>query len=224
MTTNPIPERKPTQEKSRTGQQSAPSMTPEQAAAVRAAEQGAEIVRKMALPACMAGAAPLGNGVGASAFRIALDRLIEEAGNPSDPIEIMLIEQLAFANFRIGQLHVSAEAAQQVDAVAVYSSAAARLTGEFRRLALAIRHYREPSRAPSFTVVKQQNLSTGDQQVAYVEGRTESPKVPFSSPDTELTSKGIEHAEAEPLFQKSPTSRGRKKERVATRTSDTGRS
>ena len=51
----------------------------------------------------------------------------------------MLLEQLALAHFRIGQLHVSAGSAQGLEAVKVYNSVAARMLGEFRRTALALR-------------------------------------------------------------------------------------
>ncbi len=65
---------------------------------------------------------------------------MEEAGShPIDPIERMLLEQLALAHFRIGQLHVRASEAQGLEAVRVYNSVAARMLGEFRRTVLALR-------------------------------------------------------------------------------------
>ena len=51
-----------------------------------------------------------------------------------------------------------------------YLGATARLTTEFRRSALALKTYRAPAPAAHLTVVRQQNVAVGDQQVALVEG------------------------------------------------------
>ena len=75
------------------------------------------------------------------AYKVYLEQLIEDAGSPTDPIERMLLEQLALAHFRIGQLHVKAGLAEGIEAVKVYNSVAARMLGEFRRTALALRVY-----------------------------------------------------------------------------------
>jgi hypothetical protein len=77
-----------------------------------------------------------------SGYKSYLEQLLQDAGNPKDPIEVMLLEQLALAHFRIGQLHASAGKAQGTEAAKIYNSAAARLLGEFRRTALALRVYR----------------------------------------------------------------------------------
>ena len=144
-------------------------LTVQQRAAMAKAERQADIIQDAAFPASMAAAIPLGSQVGASGFKIYLDRLLEDAGSPTDPIEKMMIEQLALAHHRIAQLHVQADSAETVDAKKVYAAAAVRLTGEFRRLGLAIRVYRQPISTKHFTVVKQQNIAKGDQQVAYLD-------------------------------------------------------
>jgi hypothetical protein len=54
----------------------------------------------------------------------------------------MLLEQLALAHFRVGQLHAAAGGAQGAEAAKALNAAAARLLGEFRRTALALRAYR----------------------------------------------------------------------------------
>ena len=54
----------------------------------------------------------------------------------------MLLEQLALAHFRIAQLHVCAGTAKSIEGAKVYNSVTARLWGEFRRTALALRAYR----------------------------------------------------------------------------------
>ena len=76
------------------------------------------------------------------AFKQYRDILIETAGNPSDPIEIMLIEQLALAHFSIGRLQIKACSIDNAKLSVAYSDAATRLLGEFRRCSLALEDYR----------------------------------------------------------------------------------
>ena len=78
----------------------------------------------------------------AEAFKLYRDKLLQEAGNPSDPIEIMLIEQLALAHFSIGRLQMKACTMDNVKLSIAYSDAAARLLGEFRRCTLALEDFR----------------------------------------------------------------------------------
>jgi len=87
-----------------------------------------------------------------------------------DPVEKMLVQQFTLAHHRLVQLHGQASDAQGLEAVKVFNAAAARLQGELRRLALAIRQYRMPAGQKSFSVVHQQNVvSGGDQNVQYVD-------------------------------------------------------
>ena len=46
------------------------------------------------------------------AFQAYRDRLVTDAGNPADPIEVMLLEQLMLAHHNVGRLHVQAAAAR----------------------------------------------------------------------------------------------------------------
>ena len=78
---------------------------------------------------------------GSSAYKVYLDRLIQDAGNPSNPVQRMMLEQLALAHYRFGQLQVQASGAKTIEGVKIYSSAASRLLGEFRRTALALHAY-----------------------------------------------------------------------------------
>ena len=89
---------------------------------------------------------PAFKGIDAQAYKIYRDRLLADCGNPTDPIEIMIIEQLSLAHFNLGLLSCKAANAGKVEAVGVYSGAAARLMGEFRRSALALQAYRAASR------------------------------------------------------------------------------
>lgn len=163
--------------------------TPAEDAAAQMIEQEATIINRIAFPAMMAAALGLDQFAGPNGFRAHLDQLLKDAGNPSDPIERMLIEQFAFAHLRIVQLQVSAAKATNPELVKAYNGAASRLLGELRRLALSLRSYRQPIAPKHFTVVKQQNVATGDQQVAYIDQKDGPPKVPSADGNIKLGSK-----------------------------------
>lgn len=69
--------------------------------------------------------------------------LLRDCGNPSDPVEIMLIEQLALANFHVGRLFTRSALAPTAPLSIAFVQAATRLQAEFRRCALALEEYRE---------------------------------------------------------------------------------
>jgi hypothetical protein len=71
-----------------------------------------------------------------------LQRLVARMG-PSDPLEAMLVEQLALAHHAMGRAHARASAADDPEAAKVYYSAAARLQGEYRLSLLALKSYRQ---------------------------------------------------------------------------------
>src|SRR5436190_224261 len=48
--------------------------------------------------------------VGPAAYKLFRDRLMIAAGDPTDPIEVMLLEQVALAHFNIGRLHLRSAA------------------------------------------------------------------------------------------------------------------
>ena len=59
-------------------------------------------------------------------FATYLETLLEEAGNPTDPIERMLVEQLAIAHHNIGRLYMKAAASESLEQAEVYNAAASR--------------------------------------------------------------------------------------------------
>jgi hypothetical protein len=123
------------------------------------------------------------------AFRAYRDNLMKDAGNPADPIETMLVEQLMLAHHNVGRLHIQAAAARDPEEARVCNASAVRLMAEFRRSALALRTYRVPAGPRHFTAVRQLNFAGGGQQIALVEGRANpGPEAPLSSLDTELGS------------------------------------
>lgn len=85
--------------------------------------------------------------VDCQAFKRYRDNLIAGCGSPSDPIEVMLIEQMALANLNIGRLHFRSATADGLEGARVYGALAIGLTGELRRTAIALQAYREKSRA-----------------------------------------------------------------------------
>jgi hypothetical protein len=134
----------------------------------------------------------------------------------------MLLEQLALAHQRVAKLHVQAEEAKSADTAKVYVTAAIRLTGELRRLALALRQYRDPLPKRSFTVIKQQNLAAGRQQVAYVAQGDSPGKIPFDA-DGELANRRLGHAPASDFIPESTTGGSRPAEPALARSADTRR-
>lgn len=110
------------------------------AASQRAAYQ-ADVLRHLVFPSFMAESLGLEDSIESRAYVVYLRRLLQEAGNPTDPIERMMLEQLALAHLRIGQLHANAGKSKSTEACKIYTSGASRLLGEFRRTALALRVY-----------------------------------------------------------------------------------
>lgn len=107
----------------------------------RIAEQAAKL-RKSLFPVLTAAALGYKEAFEPAAYEKFLERVVEDCGSPSDPIERMLIEQITLAHYRIGVLHYRSADAETIDAGKIFSSAASRLLGEFRRLALALNTYR----------------------------------------------------------------------------------
>lgn len=111
------------------------------AAAQRAAQQ-ADVLKEGVFSALMASALGLDRFFDTSGFRVYLACVFEDLGDPADPIERMLIEQLCLAHFRTAQLHVGAGQAQGSEAVKIYNAVTARMLGEMRRTVLALKAYR----------------------------------------------------------------------------------
>ena len=76
------------------------------------------------------------------AFKQYRDILLEDAGSPTDPIERMLIEQLALAHFSIGRLQMKACSMDVPKLAIAYADSATRLLAEFRRCSLALEDFR----------------------------------------------------------------------------------
>jgi hypothetical protein len=90
--------------------------------------------------------APAFKVIESKAFKLYRDRLLADCGGPTDPIEVMLIEELSLAHFSLGLLFCKTSNAGKVEAVGIYAGAAARLMSEVRRGALALQAYRAAGR------------------------------------------------------------------------------
>jgi hypothetical protein len=175
-------------------------------------------IEQLHIAACLHAVLDLGDAASPLAAKHLTDRLLADAVETEDPIEKMMIEQLAMAHHRIGSLHSQAASTRDIKKCEAYSSAAQRLLGEFRRLVLALRDYRTPVQGRSTTIVhrvEQFNHSEGSQDVAYtqLDGGHGGSRLECS--DTEMTSNtGQEegfglHEQRERRLQESQAGRSR---------------
>jgi hypothetical protein len=114
------------------------------------------------------------------AFTKYMDGLRWAAGDATDPVEQMLIEQVALAHHAVGRLHIKASAAEGAVAAGVYLAAAARLTAEFRKTALALKDYRAPATAVP------RAAAPGGREADAARGGPTGPRLLDELPDTEL--------------------------------------
>jgi hypothetical protein len=165
----------------------------------------------------------LSSQAGPGGFKVYRDRVLAASGAPKDPIEEMFIEQLLWAHHRVASLHVGATLAKGIDQVSALTSASAKLMAEFRKSGLALREYRSPTVPQQLTVVKQQNVAAGNQQVALVEAEAAGQMLKKRADDTELESKQTFVAHVEPTLT-IPTAACREAEPAQTTRTDTRRS
>ena len=120
------------------------SSTPEQSIHPRfTPEQQSLVVKKIIAPAALATALGVENKIETSGCRVYLDDLVRESGNPSDPVEIMLLEQTVICHLLSMKLQSKASGAEGTEAIELYLSGATRLSSEFRKTALALKEYRK---------------------------------------------------------------------------------
>jgi hypothetical protein len=73
------------------------------------------------------------------AWRKYLDDVMRDAGDPTDPVEIMLLEQVTLLHTRAIQLQTNAAQATGSASCELYTRAAVRLVTEMRKIAIALR-------------------------------------------------------------------------------------
>jgi hypothetical protein len=76
------------------------------------------------------------------AFKSYRDRLVADCGDPADPIEVMMIEQVALAHMNIGRLWFKSAHAGSIEEARAYGGMATQLLAEFRRTSLALQTLR----------------------------------------------------------------------------------
>ena len=120
------------------------SSTPEQSAhPSMTVDLQASVVKRGITPTALAMVLDMENMIGAAGCRVYLDDLVRESGNPSDPVEIMLLEQLTMCHQYSIQMQALSKKAEGIEAIELYLSGAARLSSEFRKTALALKEYRK---------------------------------------------------------------------------------
>ena len=193
-------------------------------------EENAAQVRDALVPGKIAAA--ISNGkVSAFTVRDYRDQVLHESGDPKDPVERMMLDLLVVSHGRVLDLHGVAAGVKDAQATEKYSNAAARLTGEFRRLAMALKQYREPASGRTTTVVhlvqhqhiQQQNLvHEGKQDVSYTDSKGGSQ---LNCRDSELVSnpdrkEGITDANDRFTPEEPPAGRRRQTKPQAAATAD----
>jgi hypothetical protein len=111
-------------------------------AAAQRAAHGGEVLREGVFSALMATSLALDKFFDTNAYRVYLAGVMRDLGDPKDPIERMLIEQLCLAHFRVAQLHGAAGQANGLEGMKLLNTVAARMLGEMRRTALSLKAYR----------------------------------------------------------------------------------
>lgn len=109
----------------------------------QAAAKQAGILWNTVIPAFMTKMLGVEKYVQAPGCRYLLDRLVDNAGGPVDAVEVMLIEQLTMAHYRVAALQAQSGEAKSLEAVQVYNRAAARMLAEFQKTVLTLQAYRE---------------------------------------------------------------------------------
>ena len=84
----------------------------------------------------------LGTDFPPAAYLLYRDQLMQDFGNPSDPLMIMAIEQLVLVHHNIGRLYLKSVNSDAAPASTAYALAAARLLAEHRRNTLALAELR----------------------------------------------------------------------------------
>ena len=153
-----------------------------------------------------------------TSFKAYHDNILLSAGQPKDPVEVMLLDQLVWAHHRLGELHSQAACASTPSALEVCNAAVVRLMAECRKTSLALKEYRTPAVAKNITLVKQQNVAAGDQQVAYLDGpaQTQAAARPVNNELENKPQKAIAYEPEIPWYQESQACSSREVERVET--------
>ena len=118
-----------------------PSSAPEQS--TRSSAEQAYAVKQAVAPAMLATVLGVENTIGVSGYRVYLDELIRDSGNPTDRVEIMLLEQIVVCHHISMQMQIYAKTAQGAESTEMYMVAGSRSSAEFRKTVMALKEYRK---------------------------------------------------------------------------------
>jgi hypothetical protein len=105
-------------------------------------------------PAQVLAALGLDDTASITAARLFLARFREEAGRAADSVEKVLLDQLAVAHLKVGELYALAAGATNLDFKSMYNNAAARLLGALCQLVATLASYRSSARSRRKTVAR----------------------------------------------------------------------
>ncbi len=105
-----------------------------------------------------------------------------EAGVFGDPMARLLVDSAVLAHIQSARLMVKAEG-QSPEAAAIYLKASAKYLSEVRHQVLALRQFRSPIVSKQVTVVQQQNVAHGDQQVTCLTANVTTANLPAAFSD-----------------------------------------
>lgn len=105
------------------------------------------------------------NTISAASHIRAFEQIRKDAGIAGDPMAQLLVDGAVLAHIQATQLIAQAKG-QPPQVAEIYHNASAKYLGETRKQVLALREYRSPVVSKQVTVVQQQNVAHGDQQVA----------------------------------------------------------
>jgi hypothetical protein len=140
-TSPPTPEKKAAKNKKSAPAEVPPGLDEGKHRSAQVHAQAAEVIDHEIFPYFMAKALGLDDRLSIPVYQAFLAQKMSEMGDPKDPIERMLIEQICLAHFRIGALHAAAANAQNMTGIKILNAATARMLGEMRRTALSLRAY-----------------------------------------------------------------------------------
>jgi hypothetical protein len=123
-------------------------------------EHRAKLLKTSVFAAKMSTAIMLDGSFDTPAYRLFLEQLMTEMGDPSDRVERMMIEQLAMTHLRLGDLAGHAAHAKGNELIKIANAATARFLGEFRKTALALKTYRTRDKTTRNAVRKVRKAKT----------------------------------------------------------------
>jgi hypothetical protein len=123
-----------------------PEVILEDPAVVATLNRQAAILSNVYFPAQILASLGLEEHASVTAARLFLARFREEAGQAADSVEKVLLDQLAVAHLKIGELYALSSQSTNIEFKKMYNNAAARLLGGVCQLVATLAAYRASAR------------------------------------------------------------------------------